>query len=267
MAEPSITSPHNLWIKKLRAALARSELTSAGECAVEGFHLIEEALRSGLEITAVVRTPAAERYWQRLRPRLNGQEHAFLITERVFRRLAQTEHSQGIAALVRWPQWEEAAVLRRSDAVVVALVGVQDPGNLGTILRTLEAFGAAACLLGPGTVSPLNPKALRASAGSVFRLPVFAHPTGKNVLAVCRRFGLRALGLAPRATRALHQVDLKEPMAFFIGHEASGLSEELLGRLDEVVRIPIAAPVDSLNAAVAVALALYETARQRGFPS
>ncbi|MFQ5927278.1 MAG: TrmH family RNA methyltransferase [Terriglobia bacterium] len=260
-----ISSLQNPWIKRLRAGLRRGELTEAGECAVEGFHLVEEALLSGLEVKAIVRTAASERYWQQLTPRLNGRERCFLTTERVFRSLAQTETSQGIAALVRMPHWDEKKVFARPHGVAAALVGLQDPGNLGTILRSLEAFGAAACLVGPGTVSPLNGKAMRASAGSVFRLPVFTHPTEKGLLAACRNHGLRTIALNAKARWALDELDLRGGFAFFVGREGSGLSRELLAAVDEVARIPIAPSVNSLNAAVAAALVLYEAARQRGF--
>lgn len=265
MVPREISSPHNRVIKRLRAGLARGEPTAAGEWAVEGFHLVEEALRSGLEVTAIVRTPAAERYWQRLTGWFNGREHCFLATERVFRALAQTETSQGIAALVRPPRWDEARAFSRPNPVAAVLVGVQDPGNVGTILRTLEAFGGAACLLGPGTASPPNAKLMRASAGSVFRFPAFVQPTEKELLAACRRHRLRTIALDVKAQRGLHELDLRGGFAFLVGREGSGLPRDLLGEVDEVARIPIAAAVDSLNAALAAGLTLYEAARQRGF--
>ncbi|MFQ5817141.1 MAG: TrmH family RNA methyltransferase [Terriglobia bacterium] len=260
-----ISSSQNPWIKRLRAGLRRGKLTEAGECAVEGFHLVDEALASGLEVSAIVWTPTGERYWQQLAPRLNGRERCLRTSERVFRSLAQTETSQGIAALVRLPRWEEARALARPNAVAAALVGLQDPGNLGTILRTLEAFGGAACLVGPGTVSAFNAKAMRASAGSVFRLPIFTHATETALLAACRKHGLRTIALDINAKRGLDELDLRGSFAFFVGREGSGLGREILAAVDEVARIPIARSVDSLNAAVAAALALYEAARQRGF--
>lgn len=260
-----IASPQSPWIKRLRTGLRRGELTEAGECAVEGFHLVEEALASGLHVTAIVHTPAAERYWQRLAAQSNGIERCFLTSERVFRSLAQTETSQGIAALIRWPEWNEAQALAQPHAMAAALLGLQDPGNFGTILRALEAFGAAACLLGPDTVSPFNAKALRASAGSAFRLPVFTHPTEEEIFALCRKHGLRTIALDVRGPRRLDELDLRAPFAFLVGREGSGLSPGILEQADAVVRIPIAASVNSLNAAVAAALVLYEASRQRGF--
>lgn len=265
MRPREISSPQNLWIKRLRAALVRSKSAEAGECAIEGFHLVEEALRSGLEVVAIVRTPGAEHYWERLRRWLNGRERCFLTSERIFRTVAQTKTSQGIAALVRLPAWEQTQALTRPNAVVAAVVGLQDPGNLGTILRTLEAFGGAACLLGPGTVSACNAKAVRASAGAIFRLPVFAYSTESHLLAACRQHGLRTIALDVKAKGMMYEHDLRRGFAFFVGREGSGLSRTLVAEVEEVMRIPIAAPVDSLNAALVVGLVLYEAARQRGF--
>ncbi len=260
-----ISSPRNPWIKRLRAGLLRGELSETGECAVEGFHLVEEALRSGLEITAVVRTPAAEKYWRRIAPQLNGVTPCFLTSERVFRSLARTETSQGIAALVRWPRWREEEVLGIRSPLLAVLLGLQDPGNLGTLLRTLEAFAATACLLGPGTVNLLNAKAMRASAGSVFRVPHFRCPTEEDALALCRRYAVKTIALDPKGRQYLSDLDLSQGVAFLVGREGSGLTPAVLARVDETARIPISSAVDSLNAAVAAALALYETARQRNF--
>lgn len=260
-----ITSLHNPLVKRLRTALRRGELSATGECGVEGFRLVEEAVRSGLEISTILCTPAAQRRWARLRLYREARQRSFITTERVFCSLAQTETSQGIAALVRFPRWDLSTALAKPNAVVAGLLGLQDPGNLGTILRSLEAFGAAACLLGPNTVSPLNPKAVRASAGTVFRVPVFTHRTEKEVLALCHRYGLRTLATDAVAGQPLDKVDLRPGFAFLIGREGSGLGRELLAEVNEVVRIPIAARVDSLNAAVAATIVLYEAARQREF--
>lgn len=260
-----LASRHNPLVKRLRAALRRGELRATGECAVEGFHLVEEALRSELEVRAILCTPRAQRQWAQREHYRDIRERCFTTSERVFRSLAQTETSQGIAALVRLPRWDLSAVLAKPNAVVAGLLGLQDPGNLGTILRSLDAFGAAACLLGPNTVSPLNAKVVRASTGAVFRVPVFTQRTEKEVLDVCHQHGLRTLATDAAVGQPLDKVDLRSGFAFLIGREGSGLTQKLLAKVDAVVRIPIAAHVDSLNAAVAAAIVLYETARQRGF--
>lgn len=264
-AHLELKSPRHPLLRRLRRALDRGELTPDGCCAIEGVHLVEEALRSPVEVAALVGAQSAQAALERFQAASNGRARAYLVPDRVFRSLTQTETPQGIAAFVRLPALRLEERLARPQALVAVLVGLQDPGNLGTILRTLEAFGGAACLLTPNTVSPFNAKAVRASAGSLFRVPVYRQLEVARILTLCRQHRLRTLGLAPRASRLLSEIDLRPSTAFFIGREGCGLPADLLGQLDTEARIPLATPVESLNAAMAASLALYEAARQRGF--
>ena len=264
-ARLELKSSRHPLLRRLRRALDRGELTPDGCCAIEGVHLVEEALRSPVEVAALVGAHSAQAMLERFQVASNGRARAYLVPDRVFRSLSETETPQGVAALVRLPARRLEESLARPQALVAVLVGLQDPGNLGTILRSLEAFGGSACLLTPNTVSPFNAKAVRASAGSLFRVPVYRQLEVARILALCRQHGLHTLGLAPRAPRLLSEIDLRSPTAFFIGGEGSGLPADLLEQLGAVARIPLAARVESLNAAMATGLALYEAARQRGF--
>lgn len=264
-ARKELSSPRHPLLAGLRRALERGELTPEGCCAVEGVHLVEEALRSPVEVAALVAARSAEATLERFEAASNGRARSYIVPDRVFRSLAQTETPQGVAALVRLPAHPLEESLAHLRALVAVLIGVQDPGNLGTTLRALEAFGGTACLLAVNTVSPFNAKAVRASAGSLFRVPVFRKLSLDTILRLCREHKLRTVGLAPRAPKTLAELDLRGPLALFVGGEGAGLSEDALAHLDVAARIPLAAPVESLNAAMAVALALYEAARQRGF--
>src|SRR5579883_3293928 len=161
----TITSAANPLLKDVRRAIVRGSLTHEGLCVAETFHLLEEALRSDCDVKTVLAAEAHVR-------RLAGVKVA-ILPDRLFQSLAGTETSQGVMALVRPPVWT-LEQLFRGRALVVVLDGVQDPGNAGTIVRAAEAFGATGALFLKGTVSPHNPKALRASAGSLFRLPYLA---------------------------------------------------------------------------------------------
>ncbi|MCI0403837.1 MAG: RNA methyltransferase [Acidobacteria bacterium] len=262
-ARQEISSPHNPLLRALRRALREGEPGDDGAFGVEGPHLVEEALGSPVEVTALVAARSAEPRLVALEARANGRLRSYLVPDRIFRSLAQTETPQGVAALVRLPERRLDDCLTRANALIAVLVGLQDPGNLGTILRSLEAFGGAACLLAESTVSPFNPKAARASAGSLFRVPVFRRLKLEEILRTCKKHGLRTVALAPRAGPELGQVDLRGAVALFIGQEGSGLPATLLEKIDAVAAIPLAAPVESLNAAMAATLALYEAARQR----
>ena len=169
-AQP-IHSRHNEQVKKLRRALARGERTPEGLLAVDTFHLLEEALGSGLEAPQVFFTAKTESDLDGLLEAHNARPLRFRLPARVFDSVSAAPAAQGVAALVRPRVWELADVFAPAPALVVVLAGVQDPGNAGAILRTAEAFGATGALLLHGTVHPENPKLLRASAGSAFRLP------------------------------------------------------------------------------------------------
>lgn len=260
-----LSSARHPLLKQMRAALRQGELTPDGYCAIEGIHLVEEALRSPVEVAALVGARSSEAVLERFEAASKGRVGSYLVSDRVFRSLAQTETPQGIAALVRIAEYQVETCLARPHALVAVLVGLQDPGNLGTILRALEAFGGAACLLTPNTVSPFNAKAVRAAAGSLFRVPVFRHLGLERILSLCRAHRVRTLGLGAGAPRPLSEIDLRSSWAFFIGREGSGLPAQVREKLEAAARIPLAAGVESLNAAIAASVALYEAARQRGW--
>jgi len=149
---------------------------------------------------------------------------------------------------------------------IIVLAGLQDPGNLGTILRSAEAFGSAGVVLGEGTVSPFNSKVLRASAGSVFRLPVIIGKAAgglEEISAKLRAQSVRLIATSSHKGTPLDQANLIGPSAIFVGNEGSGLPRALLAQADELIAIPHLPQVESLNAGVAGSIVLYEAARQR----
>ena len=264
-ARQEISNARHPLLKRLRAALSAGNLTEDGCCAVEGRHLVEEALLSGRELVALVGTCSMESDLRQFETMAGREKLALLVNERAFRSITQTETPQGIAALVRMPPWRLEDCLKTPKALVVVAVGLQDPGNLGTILRSLEAFGGTACLLSPNTVSPYNAKAVRASSGSLFRVPVFRQLPTEKILALCRRHNLRTVGLEAKNGSPLEATDLKGPVGLFVGQEGGGLPAELSARLELRVTIRLSSAVESLNAGVAASLALYEARRQRGW--
>src|SRR5579863_952064 len=164
---------HNALVKELRKAFAHGDLANDGDCAIEGMRILEEAIRSGLKFRAVFFNSSALAKAERLLPQFAAYVETLLLPDKLFATAVPSDSPQGVAALVRCPVFTVEDVLAKSSAgPVLAIAGVQDPGNLGTILRSAEAFGAAGVLLGEGTVSQFNSKVVRASAGSVFRLPI-----------------------------------------------------------------------------------------------
>jgi len=146
--------------------------------------------------------------------------------------------------------------------LIVVLAAIQDPGNLGTIIRTAEAFGADGVIALPGTVSGWNPKAIRASAGSMFRLPLI-NASVPECFTNLREAGVRILSTTARVAEPIDLVDLTIPVALVFGNEGSGVPESVSAHADEPVTITCPGPVESLNAAIAASVMLYEASRQR----
>ena len=257
-----IEGRHNALVKELRGAFAYGELTPDGYCAIEGMRILEEAIRSGLKFKSVFFRASAENRAERLIPQLASHVETLLLPDKLFASAVPSETPQGVAALVRCKVFKLEDVLGKSHAgPLLAIAGVQDPGNLGTILRSAEAFGAGGVLLGEGTVSPFNSKVIRASAGSVFRLPIVQTKL-PGILDQMRELGLRLIATSSHKGTPLDQATLTGPLAIFIGSEGAGLPHELLAEMTETVAIPHSPNVESLNAGVAASIVLYEAARQ-----
>jgi len=262
-----IEGRHNAALKELRQAFTRAERTAQGDCAIEGVRIVEEAIRSGLRFREVFFRESAPSHAERLLPQIGAHVETLLVPDRLFDGAVPSETPQGVAALVRLKEFSLDDVLERLHVgPLVVVAGLQDPGNLGTILRSAEAFGSAGVLLGEGTVSPFNSKVIRASAGSIFRLPVVVAKTLGGMEAVSqtiRARGVRMITTSSHKGMPLDQSKLTGPAAIFIGSEGSGVPRSLLAQVDETVAIPHSPHVESLNAGVAASIVLYESARQR----
>ena len=258
-----ISSAANPLLKDVRRAVSAGALTSDGFLVAESFHLLDEALRSNLEFKAAV---CAASVREQVAGRLGGRSDIPIrvVEDQLLQRIAATEHSQGVIALVRPPVWQLDDLFRER-ALVTVLDGVQEPGNAGAIVRTAEAFGASGVVFLRGSVSPFNPKTLRASAGSLFRMPYLFGIDPATARDEFERRKLLLYAASPRAKLPIDRADWKAPCALIIGSEARGVSD--MFRQSAVgLRIPTRA-VESLNAAAAAAVLLYEAARQRAGPS
>ncbi|MGH9559287.1 MAG: TrmH family RNA methyltransferase [Bryobacteraceae bacterium] len=255
----ALASENNPLLKQVRRAVARGTLTDDGYAVAESFHLLEEALSANCEIKAIL---AAESMQETIAARVRGFKRAEVIPVRdaVFARLSSTEATQGAIALVRPPAWTLDRVLH-GNSLLLALDGVQDPGNAGAILRSAEAFGATGAIFLKGSVNPYNPKCLRASAGSIFRLPIAVSVDDGLLLAALDQKRIAIYAATPRAKTPLWDADWKRPCAIVIGNEGSGVRAALQDRASGL-KIPTTG-VESLNAAVAAGVLLYEARRQR----
>jgi RNA methyltransferase, TrmH family len=240
-----LTSTKNPLLREIRKAVDRGSLTHDGLCVAEGFHLLAEARRSSCSVEAVIASDSAA---------ARAGEGAITVPDEVFAAIASTETTQGVITLVRPPEYQLADMMSKPNPLLLVLDALQDPGNAGTLIRAAEAFGASGVAMTRGCVSPWNPKALRASAGSAFRVPVVTGVTPADIT-------IPVLATLPGSGRYLEDVSLRGSTAIVIGSEARGVSSEWLASASGVtIRT---AGVESLNAAMAGAIVLYEASRQR----
>ena len=247
---------HSRKLVQLRKALRQGTLTPDGLLPIEGPILLEEALRSRIDVVEVfVRTGTD------LPGVVSNQVHE--VPPEIFKTIQGTEHSQGVIATVRPPRFNLMELLSASPALVVVLGRLQDPGNVGTILRISEGFGATGCVAIHGTVSFYNSKVVRASAGSLFRLPHAGGIDAREFAGLLKAKNIRLVGTSPVSESSIEKWDWRAPTAVLIGNEGSGLNAEELGYCDTVLRIPHSPAVESLNSAIATAVILYEASKQR----
>ena len=240
-----VTSAANPLLKEVRKAQEQGSVTERGWLVAEGPRLVEEAIRSGLHIHCAIVREGMDGY-------AGPADRLVTVPDSLFRSLAATETPQGVLVLAEPPRHKRAALFTGTPLIVI-LDGVQDPGNAGAIARSAEAFGATGLVFGAGSVNPLAPKTLRASAGSLFRVPFLRDAQFDPELPCFAGVG--------RAACAVWDTNLRQGCAVVIGSEGSGLSERF-ARLAQAVHIPTRG-VESLNAAVAASVLLYEASRQR----
>jgi TrmH family RNA methyltransferase len=265
MPARTIQSKDNARVKELRKAFVQPGRDAGGLVGIEGKKMLEEALRSGLRVKTAFVAQGSERLLGPLR--LPGETEILQVPRAILDAVLPTETPQPVAALVEPPRWTWEEILNRDQekTLIVVLAGTQDPGNLGTILRSAEAFGATGAISLPGTVSAWNPKAVRASAGSVFRVPLLA-ASEKTCFERLHEAGVKVLAAVASAAQPANQIDLAGPVALVIGNEGNGVADDLVAKADGEITIPCPGPVESLNAAVAASVLLYEAARQREAP-
>lgn len=243
-----ITSVQNERVKRWRKLHERKGRQKENAFLIEGEHVIEEALKSSWHIKEII---VEEQY--ELPPSLD-HEPVFTVTKHVFQTIAQTETPQGIAAVVEMKTIE---VIPQEDELVLLVDRVQDPGNLGTIIRTADAAGCTKIILGDGTVDPYNGKVIRATQGSLFHVPHERADLHAKIDEL-KDAGFTIWASALEDARHVHDVKRTNKMALIVGNEGAGIASSLLTKADERVKIPIYGKAESLNVSVATGILLYE---------
>ena len=257
-----ITSRRNPLIHDLRNLMGASTRRTA-RCVVEGWRVLETAAASGAEIQLVLSTPAAatESRGRIVQERLRARGVRLVrVSPYVFESITQVEAPQGVLAVLRRPPEAPRAVLRDPRALLAVLDAVQDPGNVGTIVRTAAAVGATAAVLVGRSADPFGAKAIRSSAGAVFRLPLLSFALPAQAAEALREQGVRVLVADPRGEQSDAEASFLRPVALVFGSEGAGISPAWRQH-GSTVRLPMVADAESLNVAAAAAVLLYRAAR------
>jgi len=262
-----LLSRYNPRIKYLRRLGIRRFRDREKRFVAEGIRFVEEALDSAWSVevlvycSKVLENPRGKDLLKKAASRNIG---LIEIEEALFDELAGTDTPQGVLAIVGQCRvsLEDLQITDRP-ALLVVVDGVQDPGNLGTIVRSADAAGAGGVILLKGTADIYNPKACRATMGSIFHVPVLQGLSTDEALHYLTRYGIKTVAGDPRGEKILYEIDLTVPCALVVGSEGEGVGADMLERVDERVRIPMPGRAESLNAAVSTAILLYEALRQR----
>ena len=257
-----ITSKENKIFRHALSLKTKKYRDRYGEYLIEGPNLLKEAIKENAEVEEVF-----------VRPELTDEETAiisgqpdldrktFMLSARLFDELKDTETSQGIISVVRKRQQVTGRSVPGGNCVV--LDRLQDPGNIGTILRTADAAGFEMAVFMKGTADPYGPKVVRSACGSLFRLPVIFAEDADELTEMLHSGGKRLIATAMDAEKTYYECDLEKDAAIIIGNEGNGISPELISRADEKISIPMAGNTESLNAAVAAGILMYERIRRQ----
>jgi TrmH family RNA methyltransferase len=256
-----VRSRKSLLFKRLAAQKARA---SRELVLIEGPKLLAEALAAGAALREVLASPRAETRSRDLLARARARGATLrLLDDALIASLSEVETSQGLLALAERPRFAEERLFQGLPLIVVA-IGIQNPGNLGALLRTAEAAGATGAYLTSGCADAFSWKTLRGSMGSAFRLPHVSGLSPGEALARLKERGILAVAAAARGAPAYTRFDWRRPLALLLGAEGAGLPAEIEAAADARIAIPMAGAVESLNVAAAAAVMLFEARRRRG---
>ncbi|WP_027365530.1 TrmH family RNA methyltransferase [Desulfotruncus alcoholivorax] len=264
-----LVSRQNSRIKYVRRLYQKKFRDSEGKFIIEGVRFIEEAINANWTLeTVFYESPVAggDRGQQLLENLSKSGAEIIAVEKSLFREIADTESPQGILAVAKKPtelDFKPVEWRKNEKDLLVMVDGVQDPGNLGTIIRSADAAGADCVFILKGTVDPYNPKTLRSTMGSIFHIPLVSVEDREDFLTSLHAGGWNLVVGDPVASKLLCNADLTRNTVLVIGNEASGVSEDLQRDASDLVKIPMPGRAESLNAGVAAGIMLYETVRQR----
>jgi TrmH family RNA methyltransferase len=260
-----ITSKDNSSIKYLRSLADPKYRKREKAFLIEGVKMVEEALRDNLGVKIAVASPSLVQHHGKgvLKLAESRSVEILWVSERIMDTISESKTPQPVMAVVKTMEHSEEDLLALSAGLIVVAHQLQDPGNLGTIIRTAEAVGASGVAITTNTVDPFNPKAVRASMGSILRLPIVHIVDVREFIKACKKKGYQTVATVLGGEKTHFEIDLKKPTLVILGQEGAGIPQDIMPDIDIQVRIPMALTIDSLNVATAAAVILYEALRQK----
>jgi TrmH family RNA methyltransferase len=267
----TITSIHNSNVKRWYSLLTKKGRDLERAFLIEGVHLVHEAIKSGAPIHHILYVPDSpgaqqlHRLCEQPEPdSFHTQVSWIAVSDQVMGKITDTQVPQGVAAILPIGSWDRSDLLHKRPGFCIALDAVQDPGNVGTIIRAADASGASVVFLGIGCADLYNPKTIRSTMGSIFHLPIISCNL-REVLPQLRAQSHRIIATTLQSQRVCYEVDLTGEICFILGNEGAGISNDLLDICDEQLLIPMHGRAESLNVAMAATVLLYEAVRQHRY--
>lgn len=260
-----ITSLQNPLIKEIKSLYRKKQRMKSKSFIIEGIKTIEEAIVNGHPIKNIIYTDQllttkdGEEFFQGIK----HMKNLVYVPNNIFKEISDTENPQGILGIASFEYRDMVEIEREDKPFLLYLDGVQDPGNMGTIIRTADAFKVDGIIITEGCVDPYNPKVVRATMGSIFRVPLYYVLDGVEELNRLKDKGIKIYATSLEESRFIYDVDFKESLLLVIGNESKGVSEEIFSLSHRLIKIPMPGKAESLNAGVAASIIMYEVLKQR----
>ncbi|WP_353092508.1 23S rRNA (guanosine(2251)-2'-O)-methyltransferase RlmB [Tissierella praeacuta] len=260
-----ITSTKNPLIKEIKSLYRKKGRIKNNSFIIEGIKVIEEAIDNGYSIKNIIYTDQifkikdGEDFFNKIK----DLDRTIYVPNNIFKEISDTENPQGILGVARIENNYIKEIEDKERPFLLFLDGVQDPGNMGTIIRTADAFNADGIIITNGCVDPYNPKVVRATMGSIFRVPLYYVSNGIDELKSLKGINIKIYSTSLNGSIPIYKTNFKEGFVLTIGNESNGVSEEVFSLSDKLINIPMLGGAESLNAGVAASIIMYEVMKQR----
>lgn len=260
-----ITSPKNPLIKEIKSLYRKKDRMKNKSFIIEGIKMIEEAIDNNYPIKNIIYTDQLLKIkdGEILFEKIKGLDNIIYVPNNIFKEISDTENPQGVLGIARLEYKELREIKNKERLFLLFLDEVQDPGNMGTIIRTADAFNADGIIVTDGCVDPYNPKVVRATMGSIFRVPLYYTSDGIQELKKLKDMDIRLYSTSLVGSMPIYEADFNEGFILIIGNESNGVSEEIFSLSDKLIKIPMLGGAESLNAGVAASIIMYEVMKQR----